>query len=102
MKKLSIPKGTKDILPGETEKWRYVEELFYQTCQNFGYQEIRLPVFEHTELFQRGVGDTTDIVQKEMYTFNDKGGRSLTLRPEATAGVVRSYIENGMHSSVQP
>jgi histidyl-tRNA synthetase len=96
------PKGTRDILPAEVYKWRYVEDAFTRLCGSFGYKEIRLPVFEHTELFQRGVGDTTDIVQKEMYTFNDKGGRSITLRPEGTAGVVRSYIENGMASMPQP
>jgi histidyl-tRNA synthetase len=96
------PKGTRDILPAEVYKWQYVENAFARLCSSFGYKEIRIPVFEHTELFQRGVGETTDIVQKEMYTFNDKGGRSLTLRPEGTAGVVRSYIENGMSSLPQP
>lgn len=96
------PKGTRDILPAEVYKWQYVEKTFSRICRSFGYKEIRIPVFEHTELFQRGVGDTTDIVQKEMYTFNDKGGRSITLRPEGTAGVVRSYIENGMASLPQP
>lgn len=96
------PKGTRDILPIEIGKWQYVEKLFFDICRRFGYDEIRIPVFEHTELFQRGVGDTTDIVQKEMYTFNDKGNRSLTLRPEGTAGVVRSYIENGMASLPSP
>lgn len=96
------PKGTRDILPDEIYKWYYVEEQFKKLCHQFGYQEIRIPVFEHTELFQRGVGDTTDIVQKEMYTFDDKGGRSITLRPEGTAGVVRSYIEHGMASWPQP
>lgn len=96
------PKGTKDILPAEVYKWQYIEKKFASLCESFGYKEIRIPVFEHTELFQRGVGDTTDIVQKEMYTFNDKGGRSITLRPEGTAGVVRSYIEHGMASMPQP
>ena len=96
------PKGTRDILPAEIHKWQYVEKVFAKLCSSFGYREIRIPVFEHTELFQRGVGDTTDIVQKEMYTFNDKGGRSITLRPEGTAGVVRSFIENGMSSLPQP
>lgn len=76
----SAPKGTKDILPDEIYKWYYVEEKFREMAERFGFREIRIPVFEHTELFQRGVGDTTDIVQKEMYTFNDKAGRSLTLR----------------------
>ncbi len=96
------PKGTRDILPSQVYKWQYVESVFSRLCAGFGYKEIRIPVFEHTELFQRGVGDTTDIVQKEMYTFNDKAGRSITLRPEGTAGVVRSYIENGMASASQP
>lgn len=96
------PKGTKDILPKEVYKWQYLESKIAKICNSFGYKEIRLPVFEHTELFQRSVGDTTDIVQKEMYTFLDKGGRSITLRPEGTAGVVRSYIENGMASLAQP
>lgn len=96
------PKGTRDILPDEVYKWQYIENVISRLCENFGYKEIRIPVFEYTELFQRGVGETTDIVQKEMYTFLDKGGRSLTLRPEGTAGVVRSYIENGMASLVQP
>lgn len=96
------PKGTRDVLPSEIYRWQHVEKEFYKVCDSFGYKEIRTPVFEHTELFQRGVGDTTDIVQKEMYTFNDKGGRSITLRPEGTAGVVRSYIENGMASFQQP
>ncbi|HHV29398.1 histidine--tRNA ligase [Acetivibrio mesophilus] len=96
------PKGTKDILPSEIHKWQYIEKEIAKLCHDFGYKEIRIPVFEHTELFQRGVGDTTDIVQKEMYTFLDKGQRSITLRPEGTAGVVRSYIENGMASLPQP
>ena len=99
---IKAPKGTKDILPSEVYKWQYIEKKISELCENFGYKEIRLPVFEHTELFQRGVGDTTDIVQKEMYTFQDKGGRSITLRPEGTAGVVRSYIENGMASLAMP
>jgi len=96
------PKGTRDILPDEIYKWQYLEREFAKICSKFGYSEIRIPVFEHTELFQRGVGDSTDIVQKEMYTFNDKSGRSLSLRPEGTAGVVRSYIERGMASVPQP
>lgn len=96
------PKGTRDILPQEVYKWQHAEKIIREICGNFGYSEIRLPVFEHTELYQRGVGSTTDIVQKEMYTFDDKGGRSITLRPEGTAGVVRSYIQNGMASLPQP
>lgn len=102
MANIQAPKGTHDILPSEIYKWQFVENLFYNICRRFGYYEIRLPVFEYTELFQRGVGDTTDIVQKEMYTFEDKGGRSITLRPEGTASVVRSYIENGMASLPPP
>lgn len=96
------PKGTRDILPVEIYKWHYIEKVIAKLCRNFGYKEIRIPVFEHTELFQRGVGDTTDIVQKEMYTFPDKAGRSISLRPEGTAGVVRSYVEHGMASLPQP
>lgn len=96
------PKGTRDILPSEVYRWQYVENAFAEICRLYGYEEIRIPVFEHTELFQRGVGDTTDIVQKEMYTFEDKGGRSLSLRPEGTAGVARSFIEHGMASMPQP
>lgn len=96
------PKGTKDILPDEVFKWQYIEEKVKKIFENTGMKEIRIPVFEHTELFSRGVGETTDVVQKEMYTFEDKGGRSITLRPEGTAGVVRSYIENGMASMPTP
>lgn len=91
-----VPRGTQDILPGQTEKWQKVEEIIRHLCQVYRYQEIRTPIFESTELFQRGVGDTTDIVQKEMYTFKDRGDRSLTLRPEGTAAVVRSYVEHKM------
>lgn len=96
------PKGTKDILPDEVFTWQYIEEKVKKIFENTGMKEIRVPVFEHTELFSRGVGETTDVVQKEMYTFEDKGGRSITLRPEGTAGVVRSYIENGMASMPTP
>ena len=96
------PKGTKDLLQTESYKWQHVEKEISNILSNYGYKEIRTPVFEHTELFQRGVGDTTDVVQKEMYTFEDKGGRSVTLRPEGTAGVVRAYIENGMASMPSP
>ena len=96
------PKGTKDILPDESYKWQYIENNVKSLLECYGMKEIRVPVFEHTELFSRGVGETTDVVQKEMYTFEDKGGRSLTLRPEGTAGVVRSYIENGMASLPSP
>lgn len=96
------PKGTKDVLPAQSSKWHYVESVARDICARFGYREIRTPVFEHTELFLRGVGDTTDIVQKEMYTFDDKGGRSLTLKPEGTAGVVRSFVENSLYGDAQP
>lgn len=96
------PKGTKDLLPEDTCKWQNVEEIAKLTLEGYGYKEIRVPVFEHTELFQRGVGETTDVVQKEMYTFDDKGGRSITLRPEGTAGAVRAYLENGMASRPSP
>ncbi len=99
---LQKPKGTKDILPSEIYKWQYIESKVKNIFENYGFKEIRVPVFENTELFQRGVGDTTDVVQKEMYTFDDKGGRSITLRPEGTAGVVRAYIENGMASLPSP
>ena len=95
-------KGTRDILPEEIFKWHKAEQEFARVCHSFGYEEIRIPTFEQTDLFQRGVGDTTDVVTKEMYTFEDKGGRSITLRPEGTAGVVRSYIENGMGSLPSP
>lgn len=93
------PRGTQDILPGQVEKWQYVEEKLHDLCKSFHYKEVRTPVFEHTELFQRGVGDSTDIVQKEMYTFEDRGGRSLTLRPEGTASVVRSYVEHKLYGA---
>lgn len=96
------PKGTKDILPEQCVNWQYIESVIREICARFGYREIRTPVFEHTELFLRGVGDTTDIVQKEMYTFDDKGGRSITLKPEGTAGVVRSFIENSLYAKSQP
>ncbi len=95
-------KGTLDLLPNESYKRQFVEHTCLEIAQNFGYKEIRTPVFEHTELFQRGVGDTTDVVQKEMYTFEDKGGRSITLRPEGTAGVVRSYLEHGLINAPMP
>lgn len=96
------PKGTKDVLPEESIKWRYTEAVADCIFSNYGFKEIRIPTFEYTELFERGVGDTTDVVQKEMYTFEDKGGRSITLRPEGTAGIVRSYIENGISSKPSP
>ncbi|MFF2094031.1 histidine--tRNA ligase [Paenibacillus sp. NPDC058174] len=86
--------GTQDILPGASERWQYVEQKARDICRRYNFREIRTPMFESTELFQRGVGETTDIVEKEMYTFTDRGDRSVTLRPEGTAGVVRSYVEN--------
>lgn len=99
---VKAPKGTKDILPQESYKWQYVEKLVRKLTALAGYREVRTPIFEHTELFLRGVGDTTDIVQKEMYTFTDKGNRSITLRPEGTAGVVRAFLEGGLPSNAQP
>ncbi len=99
---ITVPVGTKDILPSERPAWDYICNIIHDTFKAYGFGEIRTPVFEATELFSRGVGDTTDVVEKQMYTFEDKGGRSLTLRPEGTAGVVRSYIENGMASLPQP
>lgn len=94
---IHIPRGTADVLPGEVELWQYIEQKAREICKRYNYREIRTPIFEHTELFHRGVGETTDIVEKEMYTFNDKGGRSITLRPEGTAAVVRSYVENKLY-----
>ena len=99
---INIPKGTKDVLPSEAYKWHFVENNARRIAALYGLREIRTPAFEHTELFLRGVGDTTDIVNKEMYTFLDKGDRSITLKPEGTAGVVRSFIENGLASGVLP
>jgi histidyl-tRNA synthetase len=90
------PRGTRDVLPDESWKWQRVESVFRETANRFGYREVRLPVFEETELFARGIGDATDIVRKEMYTFTDRKGRSLTLRPEGTAGTVRAFIEHNM------
>ncbi len=98
----NAPRGTKDILPSDVYKWRYVEEKFMDICGRYNYKEIRTPTFEHTELFLRGVGETTDIVNKEMYTFEDKGGRSITLKPEGTAPVVRALIENNIYAQQQP
>ena len=95
-------KGTKDVLPKDVHKNQYIEATALDIASKFGYKEIRTPVFEHTELFQRGVGDTTDVVQKEMYTFDDKGGRSITLRPEGTAGAVRYFLENGLCNEALP
>lgn len=97
-----IPKGTKDVLPQDAYKWQYVESMARDVAKLFNLKEVRTPTFEHTELFQRGVGDTTDIVTKEMYTFKDKGDRSITLKPEGTAGAVRAFIENGLAGGVLP
>lgn len=96
------PKGTNDILPGQIEKWHYIEQAIRKICVEYGYSEIRTPIFEHTELFKRGVGDTTDVVEKEMYTFKDKGGRDVSLRPEQTACVVRAYVEHKLYAQPQP
>lgn len=99
---INIPKGTKDILPDQIYKWNYVESIFLDLCRKYGFKEIRTPSFEHTELFARGVGDTTDIVEKQMYTFKDYAGRSVTLKPEGTSCIVRSFIEHKMYADVQP
>lgn len=98
----NAPKGTKDIMPDQVYKWHYIEKKWKDVCQRYGFKEIRTPIFEHTELFQRGIGDTTDVVQKEMYTFNDHGNRSITLKPEGTSGAVRAFIEHKQYAEVQP
>lgn len=99
---INIPKGTKDVLPQESYKWRFIEDTARKTAKIFNVKEVRTPTFEHTEVFLRGVGETTDIVNKEMYTFLDKGNRSVTLKPEGTAGVARAFVENGMQSYAMP
>lgn len=99
---IQAPKGTKDMLPQDAYKWHYVEGVLRDVSKSYGVREIRTPMFEHTELFLRGVGETTDIVQKEMYTFNDKGDRSITLKPEGTAPTVRAFIENRLFNEAQP
>ena len=99
---IQIPKGCKDVLPSQVYLWHRIEETARKTAAAYAFKEIRTPVFEHTELFARGVGDTTDIVNKEMYTFLDKGGRSVTLRPEGTAGVARAFLEHGLAGGVMP
>lgn len=96
------PRGTADILPEQTEKWQFVERVMHCLCREYNFREIRTPVFEHTELFIRGVGEDTDIVEKEMYSFKDRGERDVTLRPEGTAPVVRAYLENNLNSGPQP
>ena len=98
----TAPRGTKDILPQEIENWRYVEAVMRRICAQYGYKEIRTPVFEHTELFKRGIGDTTDVVEKEMYTFTDRGNRSITLRPENTASAVRAFCEHKLYAEPAP
>ena len=94
---LKAPRGTQDILPDEAVRWQQVETVARQVMASYGYREIRTPIFEHTELFARGVGEHTDVVEKEMYTFTDRSGRSITLRPEGTAPLARAFIEHGMH-----
>jgi len=102
MNEFKAPKGTRDIFPPEIQKWQFLERAIHDYYQKFLYQEIRTPIFEHSELFSRGIGDETDVVQKEMYTFKDKSDRSLTLRPENTAAVVRAAIENNLFETVAP
>ncbi len=99
---ISVPKGTKDVLPQDSYKWQFVEKTAERVAKTFGASEIRTPTFEHTEVFLRGVGETTDIVNKEMYTFLDKGGRSITLKPEGTAGVARAFVDNGLINGTLP
>jgi len=99
---IQAPRGTMDVLPAESWKWQYLENTVRSIADKFGYMEVRTPVFEHTELFVRGVGDTTDIVEKEMYTFQDKGNRSITLKPENTASAVRAYVEHKLYAGPQP
>ena len=96
------PRGTEDVLPRDSYRWQFLERLFLEEAAAYGYREIRTPVFEHTELFERGVGDTTDVVQKEMYTFTTKGGDSITLRPEGTAGAARAFLEHGLFNDPLP
>ncbi len=100
--KFNAPRGTNDILPPASFKWQYVEQKTKEILLAYNYDEIRTPLFEYTELFQRGIGEATDVVEKEMYTFEDKGGRSITLRPEGTASVMRSYMENKIYGQAQP
>jgi len=96
------PRGTRDVLPADSYRWQYIESRMRSAAALAGYREVRTPVFEHTELFLRGVGDTTDIVQKEMYTFEDKGKRSVTLKPEGTAGAVRCFLEHNLYAEPLP
>ena len=98
----NAPKGTKDMMMDQAYKWHYIEKKWKEICEKYGFKEIRTPMFEHTELFQRGIGDTTDVVQKEMYTFEDHGGRSITLKPEGTSPAVRAFLEHKVYAEVQP
>lgn len=99
---IKVPRGVNDILPPESMKWQYVRKKAEEVFARYNYEEIVTPIFEHTELFQRGIGETTDVVEKEMYTFEDKGGRSITLRPEGTASVMRSFIQHKIYGQTQP
>lgn len=98
----NAPKGTKDVMPNQVYKWHFVEKAFADICKKYGFKEVRTPIFEHTELFARGVGDTTDIVEKQMYTFEDYAKRSITLKPEGTSPVVRAFVEHKQFAEVQP
>ena len=102
MANITAPRGTQDVLAQDVYKWQTLEAKLRELASRFGFFETRFPTFEHTELFSRGVGETTDVVQKEMYTFEDKGGRSITLRPEGTASVVRSVLEHGLYGGALP
>ena len=99
---IQAPRGTRDVLPAESYRWQFLEDKMRKAAALAGYREVRTPVFEHTELFLRGVGDTTDIVQKEMYTFKDKGDRSITLKPEGTAGATRCFLESNLYADALP
>ena len=99
---IKAPKGTKDMLPQDSYRWQYIEREWAKICSEYGFRELRTPMFESTDLFNRGVGDTTDIVQKEMYTFEDMGGRSITLKPEGTSPAVRAFIESNLYAETQP
>ena len=99
---IKAPKGTKDMLPQDAYRWQYIEKEWGMICSEYGFREVRTPAFEATELFNRGIGETTDVVQKEMYTFEDMGGRSITLKPEGTSPAVRAFIENNIYAETQP
>jgi len=100
MPEYTAPRGTNDVLPSESPRWQYLEGRFRETCALYGYSELRTPTFEHTDLFTRNLGETTDVVSKEMYTFEDRGGRSITLRPEGTAPAVRAYVQNNLGANL--